>query len=895
MRNVRGYLGPLVFFLILPVAVFAPITVSGRVLGSGDALNQGIPAFYSARGLWTPLVFSGYPAIADPQNMTFYPPAALFRSFPNSYNAFVLAGYVLAGFFMYAFALKLTRSWKAALLSGTSYSLSGFLASHLTHVNMIHAAAWPPLVFLLTERLRERPGARRLAALSLAISCAFFAGHPQIFVFSLALALTYTGIIAFRPIPGRGSFLGAIALAYLLAGGLTAILSLPMVELARNSVRAEMSFQESVGDAIPPPELRTIIDPFTDREATNFNAGEWTGYIGIGTMLLALVAMVRREKHAGFFIAAALCSLILAVGPFTPVAKTLFAVPIYNWFREPARHLFEFTFCTSVLAGLGLASLERTGPKNWRLSMTAAIFVSTLAALCSIRPAGRVVDVITVLIPAIATAAAFLAYSKVPAAYPLLLLVLAADLGYLALHINRPRSPAISEISEPPSLEAYAGRIKTSRQRLAPLEGIDQPREAAPPNRSALWNISSVGGYNPLLIRDYARLLGMRIGGELSAEALDSENRGLDVLSLRYLLVPKSLIEGKTNFSRSGVGWRGPELYVELGSGCGVSHRDTFEASVTDFAADSIAIVSSLSCSTSVRDGETVAKIRALSTDGTDEDLSLKAGNDTSEWAFDRPDVRQIAAHGKARVFDSFLSVDDRGKTFDGHHYLSVLRFSAVLPIQKVRLQWSGSAGTLSLSKVSLFNSRTQQSYGLAGELEYIPGARWKPAGDMPETTVFENMSAMPRAWLVQNTVRLTESETMRTLQTSRLPSGQRFDPRRSAIVNETLPDFAGSSTAEIGGDVSIAAMSNSAMTIHTAAPRDSLLVVSDVYYPGWSASIDGHPAPIYRTDLVLRGVIVPAGAHDVVFKFRPETFFVGLVVSVLSVIGLAAGVAVAK
>ena len=61
--------------------------------------------------------------------------------------------------------------------------------------------------------------------------------------------------------------------------------------------------------------------------------------------------------------------------------------------------------------------------------------------------------------------------------------------------------------------------------------------------------------------------------------------------------------------------------------------------------------------------------------------------------------------------------------------------------------------------------------------------------------------------------------------------------------------------------------------------------MLSDVYYPGWQARIDGKPTMVYQTDYVLRGVALPAGDHVVDFEFRPLGFDIGLVLSAISML----------
>ena len=64
------------------------------------------------------------------------------------------------------------------------------------------------------------------------------------------------------------------------------------------------------------------------------------------------------------------------------------------------------------------------------------------------------------------------------------------------------------------------------------------------------------------------------------------------------------------------------------------------------------------------------------------------------------------------------------------------------------------------------------------------------------------------------------------------------------------------------------------------------LVILSDVYYPGWELTIDGKPAPIYQVNALMRGAAVGSGSHRLVFTFVPLSFRVGCLVSIF---GLAA------
>ena len=63
-------------------------------------------------------------------------------------------------------------------------------------------------------------------------------------------------------------------------------------------------------------------------------------------------------------------------------------------------------------------------------------------------------------------------------------------------------------------------------------------------------------------------------------------------------------------------------------------------------------------------------------------------------------------------------------------------------------------------------------------------------------------------------------------------------------------------------------------------APRDGLAVILDPFYPGWTATVDGKPAPILRADFAFQAVPVPAGAHELRLTYRNRWVTLGAAVS---------------
>jgi uncharacterized membrane protein YfhO len=80
-------------------------------------------------------------------------------------------------------------------------------------------------------------------------------------------------------------------------------------------------------------------------------------------------------------------------------------------------------------------------------------------------------------------------------------------------------------------------------------------------------------------------------------------------------------------------------------------------------------------------------------------------------------------------------------------------------------------------------------------------------------------------------------------------------------------------------------------MEVETVSQAPAFLVTSDVYYPGWQATIDGEYAQLFQTNYALRGLPVPAGTHTIRFDFKPLSLHQGASISVASLLLLCAAV----
>ncbi len=181
--------------------------------------------------------------------------------------------------------------------------------------------------------------------------------------------------------------------------------------------------------------------------------------------------------------------------------------------------------------------------------------------------------------------------------------------------------------------------------------------------------------------------------------------------------------------------------------------------------------------------------------------------------------------------------------------------------------------------------------YVLSGRDLDGPGlTRVFPAGDsvpQDQVRVYAMGDPFPRAWVV-HAVEVIPDERAAL---ARLGADD-FDLRRAAVVAEPLSlplsDPAAASTARV------TAFGANDMAVEVNAAADGLLVLSEVYYPGWQASVDGAPATLVRVDGLLRGIPVPQGQHTVRMWYAPGSVWVGLVISGVALVICVGGLVVA-
>mgnify|MGYP000975380760 CR=1 FL=1 len=154
--------------------------------------------------------------------------------------------------------------------------------------------------------------------------------------------------------------------------------------------------------------------------------------------------------------------------------------------------------------------------------------------------------------------------------------------------------------------------------------------------------------------------------------------------------------------------------------------------------------------------------------------------------------------------------------------------------------------------------------------------ARFRRARTFHSLVLFENLRALPRAFLVpaSGARAATREEPWAALD------DPAFDPERSVLLEGG--DGPSAKTAAGAGPGRVVAIEDGGerVDVRVEVAEPSVLVLADAWYPGWEVEVDGRAARLLRANAAFRAVVLPAGARSVSFLYRPLSFRLGAALS---------------
>jgi hypothetical protein len=284
----------------------------------------------------------------------------------------------------------------------------------------------------------------------------------------------------------------------------------------------------------------------------------------------------------------------------------------------------------------------------------------------------------------------------------------------------------------------------------------------------------------------------------------------------------------------------------------------------------------------------------------------LGYGPDASDLAY----TQRFSDPATVRLGVNNRAVSDRLYDLQGYDAVHLARFDQFLQVANGRDQNYHNADFFAPSLRSPLLDLLAARYvvtpsggdTVAGDTP-LNEPRFSTAYDDGQTHVLRNEQAMPWAWVVHEARSASQAEALDLLDRGEV------DPRRTVLLepplrsplapaellrlvvgtpademddlsDSSVVDLTGAANVGPGNVATVVAYAADRLIVRTQTADDGVLVLSEVAYPGWVATVDGVSAPIYVANGLLRAVPLPAGAHLVELRFESPTLRLGVVVS---------------
>lgn len=314
--------------------------------------------------LWNPYTFSGQPLAANFQSSVFYPLNFFYFIF-NPKDAWILLVMIqplLAGLFSYLFlrGMKLTRT--AAVYGATVFMFSSYLITWLENGNIVHSYLWLPLIFFGVKELFESNKFRYFVIVTLSLTLAVLAGHPQTAIYIYCAFLLFWFYECFKRRKNPNLRLKSIFGIFALSLALSAIQWVPTISFYLKSP-ISLPFSKEVFDKflIPYTNFVTFFAPdFFGHPATenfwSFTYGDFTPYIGVIPLVFSALgfSLYKKNPFVVFSLIVSFLFLLAAVNsPISFLVKTL-RLPILDS-TSSARFMSITLFLLSMVSAFGFA------------------------------------------------------------------------------------------------------------------------------------------------------------------------------------------------------------------------------------------------------------------------------------------------------------------------------------------------------------------------------------------------------------------------------------------------------------------------------------------------------------------------------------------------------------
>jgi hypothetical protein len=355
--------------------------------------------------LWNPYVYSGMPQVAVPSPGIFYPFNLIwvFLSYGQGLGIILLLHQLIAGVGAFLLISRLGWGAGAAFLAGSTCAFCGYMFSLHTNHTLITSASWIPLSVWAMLALKQASGTRELALRVVIASITIFllitAGRPEVSAAGLTLIFLFSLIQSAFPNLSKQALVGSNFAWQLAAFAIAALLTMPLVlptlEWLSLSPRAQgmdvkfvflwsANWYDLLSSVFAQPfgDLQTLGSQFLDIAASrpHFIPFLASPLIGPVVVTLAIWGLSDRSWHArAWIVVLTTLTLLMIIGEYTIlIPKIVALIPCATLLRYPIKLTVIVSFCFALMAARGLYALTSDNMTKGSLKLTVILWTVSL-------------------------------------------------------------------------------------------------------------------------------------------------------------------------------------------------------------------------------------------------------------------------------------------------------------------------------------------------------------------------------------------------------------------------------------------------------------------------------------------------------------------------------------
>jgi hypothetical protein len=842
--------------------------------------------------LWNPFNALGVPFLANLLTTCLFLPKIIIYCFPDSIvirDLYLLGRLWLAGLFTYVFLRSFKLGKAGCLFASIGFIFNGYFTRYLNEGHLDVECLIPLLMFSFLLLGRKRT-LNSLIFCSLVLSLILFGGHPSSAFYAIIFATLFYFSQVFldqmeeRRLRGRFFlYLGSVSLGL----SLSLIQLLPFAEHMKNSwhlhppglglfhyhIKHFISlilpwffgdFRSSlVAGVLPSWDVISSLSAFSGYEAGSVS---WLPpYLGLLSAVFAVYYLINSKyfpRWSYFFPAFLIFFLGVIYG--LPFFRLITLLPIFNISSNVKYVIPEISFSLVIMAAVGLNHLTsgRFSRKGFYRSLGFIFLLAfgfSIAYLSGLLKPSRADDIslalaiVTGWLIAILTVIYFYIRGYIKRG---IFTGVIMTITFLALFVDTlGYKPILKKDLDELSKSQFAKYLKEDKN----LFRIHSLPPFLFPNLGIFFHLHDIRGMYGIYLKRYVKLINLindqteKEGAEYyikrysyiqpKSERLDS--RILDLLNLKYVLsnnelssegfIEEVLEKGKRTIP--DLNHIGREVFMIKG-----------ESKVVLF--------------------EHPPALIQFPIKVPPEGISLRffLGLDPQGWRSGQGDgvIFELFAEEQGEKQKLFSRATDPNSNTQDRKWIE----------QAVDLSPYGGKAIL-LSLITSPKENTDFDWAGWGEIRLEQGEqRWELDYEQ-DIKIYRNKKVFPRAFIVPEVEVIKEEDKI----LERISSEQ-FNPRKVAILEEHIHELkltANTSRQTSNSRAEIIDYQANSIEISAKMHSDGFLLLSENYYPGWKAYVDGKEERIYRADYLLRAIPLSLGRHRVSFVFAPFSFKLGL------------------